>query len=39
MLYVEIEEFNRTPISDDTIFRAASERPPTRNPDIPLSTR
>ena len=39
MLYVEIAEFNRTSISNDTIFSAASERPPTRNPDIPLSTR
>jgi hypothetical protein len=39
MLYVEIREFNRTPISNDTIFGAASERRPTRNPDIPPSTR
>jgi hypothetical protein len=39
MLYVEIREFNRTLISNDAIFSAASERPPTRNPDIPPSTR
>jgi hypothetical protein len=39
MLYVEIAEFNRTPISKPTHFSAASERPPTRTPDTPLSTR